>query len=272
MSTCDNNCTECKEKNNCSLKSTNKFSKIKNVIAVGSGKGGVGKSLVTAILANKFRKDGFKVGILDSDITGPSIPKMFGIKQKAKTRNDRIIPASSKSGIEIISINMFLENDEEAIIWRGPILSNTVSQFWKDTNWGELDYLFIDMPPGTGDIALTIYQSIPVDGLIIVTTPQDLVNLIVKKSFNMAKQMNIPVLGIVENMSYLVCNECSNKIKLFGDSKIDSIASDLKLEVIEKIPLDTKLSEYIDKGNIEDYEIKLFENFKIERGDKYAKI
>lgn len=264
MEKCDNNCKECESKDSCEKIQLNEFSEIKKVFAVGSGKGGVGKSIVTSLMANKLNKDGFKVGILDADITGPSILRMFGIKEKGTTTEGGIIPNISKKGIKIVSINMFLEKEDDAVIWRGPILSNTVLQFWKDTLWGELDYLFIDMPPGTGDIALTLYQSIPIDKLIIVTTPQDLVNLIVKKSYNMAKEMKIPILGLVENMSYLKCDNCKNKIKIFGESKVDSLAYILKTNVIEKIPLDMKLSEYIDKGNIEEYKNNLFYDLKLE--------
>lgn len=261
MNECDNNCDKCESKGKCAFEKLklNEFSEIKHVIAVGSGKGGVGKSLVTSLMASKLRKDGFKVGILDADIIGPSIPKMFGITEKAKYKNSYIIPTESKEGIQIVSMNMFLKNDEDAVLWRGPILSNTVAQFWGNTMWGELDYLFIDMPPGTGDIALTIYQSIPIDALVIVTTPQELVHLIVKKSYNMAKQMNIKVLGIVENMSYFTCDKCLTKVKIFGESKIDELALDLDIDVIEKIPLDIKLSKYVDKGNIEGYKNTLFD-------------
>ncbi|MFA5511967.1 MAG: Mrp/NBP35 family ATP-binding protein [Candidatus Kapaibacterium sp.] len=267
MSSCDNNCTECKTKNNCSKESkqVNELSKIKKIIAVGSGKGGVGKSLVTTLLATKLRKEGFNVGILDADITGPSIPKTFGINAKTINNKDGIIPIESKLGIKIVSINMFLDNESDAVIWRGPILSNTVIQFFKDTMWGSLDCLIIDMPPGTADIVLTIYQSIPIDGLIIVTTPQDLVSLIVEKSYNMAKQMGIKTLGLVENMSYLKCDKCENRINIFGESKIDDLAIKLETKVIEKIPLDTKLSKYVDDGNIENYENTLFKDFNLER-------
>lgn len=265
MSTCDNNCTECKNKNNCSMesKAVNKFSNIKKIIAVGSGKGGVGKSLVASLIATKLRKEGLNVGILDADITGPSIPKIFGIKGKAITNNDGIVPIESKLGIKIVSINMFLDNESDPIIWRGPILSNTVTQFFQNTMWGNLDCLIIDTPPGTADIVLTIYQSIPIDGLIIVTSPQDLVSLIVEKSYNMAKQMGIKTLGLVENMSYLKCGECGNKINIFGESKINDLAIKLDTKIIEKIPLDTKLTKYIDNGNIEEYENTLFKDFKL---------
>lgn len=261
MKECNKNCKECDMKDSCNIIMPNEFSDIKKIIAVGSGKGGVGKSLVTSLLATKLNKQGFKVGILDADLTGASIPKMFGIKEKIQGDANGIIPCVTKSGIKIVSINMFLKNDDDAVIWRGPLLSNTVIQFFKDTLWEELDYLLIDMPPGTGDIALTLYQSIKIDDLIIVTTPQDLVSLIIKKSFNMAKQMNIRVLGLVENMSYLKCDECGHKINIFGDSKIDELAKELNLNIIDKIPLDPKLSAYVDDGNIESYENNLFEDF-----------
>lgn len=261
MNKCDNNCKECKNQENCNIIKPNKLSNIKKIIAIGSGKGGVGKSLVTSLLATKLSKEGFKVGILDADITGPSIAKIFGIKEKIQSEENCIIPCVSKSGIKIVSINMFLENDDDAVIWRGPILSNTVIQFYRDTIWGELDFLLIDMPPGTGDIVLTLYQSIKIDGLIIVTTPQDLVTLIIQKSYKMAKQMNISVIGLVENMSYIKCNECGNTINIFGESKINELATKLNLKVLERIPLDPKLSIYVDNGNIEIYENTLFKNF-----------
>lgn len=265
MNTCDNNCTECKDKNKCSMESkkVNKFSNIKKIIAVGSGKGGVGKSLVASLLATKLRKEGLSVGILDADITGASILRSFGIKGKAVTNDEYIVPIESKLGIKIVSINMFLDNESDPIIWRGPILSNTVTQFFQNTMWGDLDYLIIDTPPGTADIVLTIYQSIPIDGLIIVTSPQDLVSLIVEKSYNMAKQMEIKILGLVENMSYLKCDKCENKINIFGESKINELAIKLDTKVIERIPLDTNLFKYIDNGNIEEYENNLFKDLKL---------
>lgn len=263
MDKCDNNCKECKDKENCNIIKPNSFSNIKKIIAIGSGKGGVGKSLITSLLATKLNKKGFKVGILDADITGPSIPKIFGIKEKIQSNENGIIPCVSKSGIKIVSINMFLKNDEDAVIWRGPILSNTVIQFFRDTIWEELDFLLIDMPPGTGDIVLTLYQSIKIDDLIIVTTPQDLVSLIVQKSYNMAKQMNINVLGLVENMSYLKCNECGNIINIFGESKINELATKLNIKVIEKIPLDPELSKYVDNGKLEEYNTIYFGNLKL---------
>lgn len=260
MEKCDLNCDNCSKKDNCNIIqkiNVNKDSNIRNIIAVGSGKGGVGKSLTTALIATKLRKQGYKVGILDADITGASIPKMFGINEKII--NDKYInPIKSKEGIKIVSINMFLKEEEDPVILRGPILSNTVIQFFRDTLWEELDYLLIDMPPGTGDITLTIYQMIPIDGVVIVTTPQDLVSLIVKKSINMSNKMGIKVLGLVENMSYILCPDCNKKIKLFGDSDIDAKAFDMGIKVIEKLPLDPILSKCVDEGNIEKYDNKYF--------------
>jgi Mrp family chromosome partitioning ATPase len=240
------------EKNqNSFLESTNQFSSIKNVIGVVSGKGGVGKSLVTSMLSVLMNRKGYSVGILDADITGPSIPKMFGINKKAKTNELGIIPEKTHNNIEVMSINLLLPEDDQPVIWRGPLLANAVKQFWTDVMWGDLDYLFIDMPPGTGDVPLTVFQSIPLDGIIIVTTPQDLVSLIVKKAYNMAKQMNIPVLGLVENMSYVKCPDCGKEINIFGESKSAEIAKELELEILGRIPIDPMMAELVDKGEFE---------------------
>lgn len=241
----------------------NKSNFISKIIAVGSGKGGVGKSVISSLLAIKLRNEGFKIGILDADITGPSIQNMFGLKNKGKVVEEGLLPLVSKLSIEIVSVNMFLENEEDPTIWRGPLLSNVLMQLYNDTLWGELDYLIVDMPPGTSDIAITLYQSLPIDGVVIVTTPQDLVNIIVKKFYNMSKKMNIKILGLIENMSYLVCDKCNNKINLFGESKIDDIAEKLETIVIDKVPIDVKLTEIINNGNIEDYAIKdIFNDFE----------
>lgn len=264
MADCDLKCEGCSKKDNCNIINkieVNKKSKIRKIIAVGSGKGGVGKSLVTSLLAVKLRKEGYKVGILDADITGPSIPTIFGITSPALEEEGHIIPVKSSSGIKIVSINMFLENADDPVILRGPILSNTVIQFYRDTLWEELDYLLIDTPPGTGDITLSIYQMIPIDSVVIVSTPQDLVGLIVKKSVNMAKKMNIKIEGIVENMSYIKCPDCDKKIKLFGESNIDSTAFEMGIKVIEKIPLDPKLSSLVDAGKIEEYTFDFFKKY-----------
>lgn len=225
----------------------NPFSHVNKVIAVVSGKGGVGKSMVTASLARIMREQGFSVGILDADITGPSIPKMYGIHETAKGSDAGIFPSEAKDGTKIMSVNLLLEHESDPVIWRGPIIAGVVKQFWTDVMWGGLDYLFVDMPPGTGDVPLTVFQSLPVDGIVIVTSPQDLVQMIVRKAYNMAQQMNIPVLGIVENYSYLVCPDCGKKISVFGESHIDEIASDLNVPVLGRMPIDAKLSEKVEQ-------------------------
>lgn len=225
----------------------NVYSDIKHVIGVVSGKGGVGKSMVTASLANLMQAQGYKVGILDADITGPSIPKMYGLHGPAlMTEDDNIQPMITENGIEVMSINLLLPDEEAPVIWRGPILANMVKQFWSDVVWGELDYLFVDMPPGTGDVPLTVFQSIPVDGIVMVTSPQDLVRLIVKKALNMAESMKIPVLGLVENYSYVVCPDCGKEFRIFGESGIDGLAEELDLPVLGKMPVDTRLAELAD--------------------------
>lgn len=232
----------------------NKKSNINKVIAVMSGKGGVGKSMVTSSIAVSLANKGYKVGILDSDVTGPSIPKMFGIDGTALGDEEGIYPDSTKNGIKIMSVNLLLEDKEEPVIWRGPVISGVVKQFWTDVYWGELDYLLIDMPPGTGDVPLTVFQSIPVDGSIIVTSPQDLVKLIVKKAYNMATKMNIPVMGMVENYSYLKCPDCGKEIEIFGKSNIDEIAKDIKLPVLGKIPVISQYAAKADEGIFDEVE------------------
>lgn len=224
----------------------NPYSHVNKVIAVVSGKGGVGKSMVTASLARMMREQGFSVGIMDADITGPSIPKMYGIHESAKGSDAGMFPCEAKDGTRIMSVNLLLEHEEDPVIWRGPVIAGVVKQFWTDVMWGDLDYLFIDMPPGTGDVPLTVFQSLPVDGVVIVTSPQDLVRMIVKKAYSMAKQMNIPVLGLVENYSYLVCPDCGKKIEVFGHSHIDEIAAELGTEVLGKIPIDQTLAEAVE--------------------------
>lgn len=248
-------CAGCAHADSCSSKPqdlsapANPFSRIKKVIAVVSGKGGVGKSMVTASLARMMREQGFSVGILDADITGPSIPKMYGLHESAKGSDEGMFPCEAKDGTRIMSVNLLLENESDPVIWRGPVIAGVVTQFWSDVMWGELDYLFVDMPPGTGDVPLTVFQSLPVDGVVIVTSPQDLVQMIVKKAYNMARQMNIPVLGIVENYSYLACPDCGKKISVFGESHIDEIASELDIPVLGKMPIDPKLSEAVENEN-----------------------
>ena len=243
----------CGSKSQSLLKPANPHSHVNKVIAVVSGKGGVGKSMVTASLARIMREQGFNVGIMDADITGPSIPKMYGIHKQAMGTEEGIIPEEAKDGTKIMSVNLLLPNESDPVIWRGPVIANVVTQFWTDVMWGELDYLFVDMPPGTGDVPLTVFQSLPVDGIVIVTSPQDLVQMIVKKAYNMACQMDIPVLGIVENYSYLVCPDCGKKISVFGESHVDETAKELDIPVIGKMPIDAGLAEAVEEERF--YEI-----------------
>lgn len=259
MSECNNDCSNCKE--SCSsrkmtkedfLKPMNKYSNIKNIIAVVSGKGGVGKSLVTCSLASECAKAGLKVGILDADVTGPSVPKSFGISERAMQDGECLLPAVADGGIKIMSVNLLLESEDSPVVWRGPVISGLIEQFWSDVKWGDLDYLFIDMPPGTGDVPLTVFQSLPVSGVIIVSTPQDLVKMIVTKAYNMAKMMNVPVLGLIENMSYYICDGCGKKINIFGKSQIDKTASELNVPVIAKLPIDPNINRLVDQGRIYD--------------------
>lgn len=253
-SSCQANCADRKDKKDSLIEKTNEMSHVKKVIGVVSGKGGVGKSLVTSILAVLMQRRGYKTAILDADITGPSIPKIFGLKEKASASETGIFPVNSKTGIEIMSINLLLRNDSEPVIWRGPVIAGTVKQFWTDVIWNDVDFMFIDMPPGTGDVPLTVFQSIPVDGIVVVTSPQQLVSMIVSKAVKMAEMMNIPVLGIVENMSYFVCSNCETKHNIFGESHIDEIAKTHGIDLIAKIPIDTKLTAASDSGMIELFE------------------
>ena len=230
------------------LEDQNVFSSIRHVYGIVSGKGGVGKSLVTGSLAVELARRGYKVGILDADITGPSIQKMFGISGGAKGDDNGIYPAEAAGGIKIMSINMLLDDDTTPVIWRGPVLAGVVKQFWTDVIWGELDYLLVDMPPGTGDVPLTVFQSIPVEGILIVTSPQSLVNMIVTKAFNMAKQMNVPVLGLIENFSYLECPDCGRHIEVFGTSHIDEIAGTLGIPILGRLSIRPELAKLADEG------------------------
>ena len=230
------------------LEELNIYSEIKHVIGVVSGKGGVGKSFVTASLANQMAQKGFRVGILDADITGPSIPKMYGLHGPAQADDQGIYPMEAKNGIKVMSVNLLLPQEDEPVIWRGPILANMVKQFWTDVIWGDLDYLFVDMPPGTGDVPLTVFQSLPVEGIVIVSSPQDLVKMIVKKAYKMAQMMNIKILGLVENYSYIVCPDCGKKLQVFGESHIDEIAAELQIDVLGKMPINPLYAEAADKG------------------------
>lgn len=241
-----------KDKPKSFLEEMNKFSDIKHVVGIVSGKGGVGKSFVTGSLANMMAAKGYKVGILDADITGPSIPKMYGLTGAANANDDGIFPMETSNGIKVMSINLLLPTEDTPVIWRGPVLANMVKQFWTDVIWGELDYLFVDMPPGTGDVPLTAFQSLPVDGVVIVTSPQDLVKMIVKKAYNMADMMKVPVLGIVENYSFVKCPDCGKEIKVFGESHIDEIAAELNVPVLGKMPIDVSYAATADSGNFAD--------------------
>lgn len=230
------------------LEQLNKYSSIKKVIGIVSGKGGVGKSFVTASLACAMHKAGYKVGILDADITGPSIPKMLGVHGTAFGTDEGIIPLASKEGIPVMSINLLVEDEEQPVIWRGPVIAGAVKQFWTDVVWGELDYLFVDMPPGTGDVPLTVFQSLPLDGVVVVTSPQELVQMIVKKAYHMAEMMHVPVLGLVENFSYLECPDCGKKISVFGESHVDAVAAELGIPVFAKLPIDPSKAAAADAG------------------------
>lgn len=260
---CEKSCDSCSSNSSCGSKSDPKDlrkephprSKIKKVIGIVSGKGGVGKSLVTSLMALEMNRRGYRTAILDADITGPSIPKSFGVKGPVTTVEDGVIPARSKTGIDLISINLFLENEQDPVLWRGPIVTGTVNQFWQEVIWEDIDYMFLDMPPGTGDVSLTIFQSIKVDGIIIVTSPQELVSMIVGKAVKMARMMNIPIIGLVENMSYFRCPDNGKDYKIFGDSHIDQIAREYDLEVIGRIPVDPQLAEHVGQGLIEDYPV-----------------
>lgn len=262
-SSCSSNCKDRTKQNNF-LEKPNSLSRIKKVIGIVSGKGGVGKSLVTSMLAVILKRRGYSTAVLDADITGPSIPKIFGIKTAAETTDLGLMPVSTNSNIEIMSINLLLENTDSPVIWRGPILANTVKQFWSDVIWGDVDFMFVDMPPGTGDVPLTVFQSIPLDGIIMVTSPQELVSMIVSKAVNMAKMMNIPILGFIENYSYILCPGCKTKIKVFGESHIEDIAKKHNINVLAQMPIDPEIASLCDKGLIE-----LFENEYLEGAADY---
>ena len=255
---CNSDCSSCSK--SCSSRQgilkegLNEMSKVKRVIGVVSGKGGVGKSSVTSMLAVLANRLGYSTAILDADITGPSIPKAFGIREKAHGEENLIFPATSKTGIQIISMNLLLEEEGQPVIWRGPVLAGVVKQFWSDVVWGEVDYMFVDMPPGTGDVPLTVYQSLPIDGIVIVTTPQELVTVVVEKAVNMARMMNIPIVALCENMSYLACPDCGKKISVFGESKVEERAKRFKIDNFAALPIDPDVASQCDSGLIELFE------------------
>lgn len=253
-------CSSCAQAGTCPSKKVdlkvapNEYTHVKKVIGVVSGKGGVGKSMVTASLARLMREQGYSVGILDADITGPSIPKMYGIHEHAVGNELGMFPCIAQDETRIMSINLLLDTEDTPVIWRGPVIAGVVKQFWDEVLWGDLDYLFVDMPPGTGDVPLTVFQSLPVDGIVIVTSPQDLVQMIVRKAYHMARAMEIPVLGIVENYSFLKCPDCGKEIKVFGESHIDEIAAELGVKVLGKMPIDPELAEMVEAERF--YEVK----------------
>lgn len=258
MSDCNGNCSSCSSSGNCSneiVKATpTADSKIKNIIAVLSGKGGVGKSSVTSLLAVELARKGYKVGIMDGDITGPSIPKMFGLKEDLMGDEQGIFPAVSRLGIKIVSVNFMLEREDTPVLWRGPILGGVIKQFYSEVHWGELDYLLIDMPPGTGDVALSLFQFVPVDGIVMVTTPSKLVSMVVSKAINMAVQVEVPIVGIVDNMAYVKCDECGHDIQIYKNDDSKTIADQFGLDVLSKMPIDVKVANLCDEGNIEEYD------------------
>ena len=266
MAGCSHDCSSCSE--NCSsrdskslLKKPHELSDIKKIIAVVSGKGGVGKSMTCALMAAAAQNKGKVTAIMDADITGPSIPRMFGVTERAQGSENGILPVVSDGGIQVMSMNVLLENEAEPVVWRGSLISGTVMQFWTDVIWTGVDYMFIDMPPGTCDVPLTVFQSIPLDGIVIVTSPQDLVGMIVQKAVNMANMMNIPVLGIVENMSYIKCPDCGRKISVFGESGVDALALEYGIPNVAKIPIDSELTKAADTGNIENFQNNYLSDF-----------
>lgn len=251
-SSCGENCSSRTEEQTSFMEALHPLSSVKKVIGVVSGKGGVGKSLVTSLMAVKMNSRGYRTAILDADITGPSIPRAFGVSGDIGLTAERLmVPATSSTGIQIMSANLLLDHENDPVIWRGPVIAGAVKQFWNETLWKDIDYMFVDMPPGTGDVPLTVFQSLPVDGIIIVTSPQELVSMIVGKAVNMAKKMDIPILGVVENMSYLECPDCGKKISVFGESHIEQVAAEYEIPVLARIPIHPEAARMVDQGTIE---------------------
>lgn len=252
---CSHDCSNCSE--NCSSREQDfrqylhEGASVKKVIAVVSGKGGVGKSLVTCLLASEMQRRGYSAAVLDADITGPSVPKSFGLTQRATGTDEYLFPVCTESGLQVMSINLILENETEPVVWRGPVIAGAVTQFWTDVMWQDVDYMFVDMPPGTGDVPLTVFQSLPIDGVIIVTSPQDLVSMIVAKAVNMAKLMNVPVLGIVENMAYYKCPDCGREERIFGDVRAEDIAKEFEINYSAELPIDPAVAVMVDAGEVE---------------------
>ncbi len=258
--TCSHNCSSCgsdcasRKAPQSFLEELHPMASVKKVIGIVSGKGGVGKSLVTSALAVLLQRKGFTAGILDADITGPSIPKAFGLHEKARAIENGILPSVTKTGIEVMSLNLLLENETDPVVWRGPVIAGTVKQFWTDVIWEDVDYLFVDMPPGTGDVPLTVYQSLPLDGIVVVTSPQELVEMIVGKAVRMAEMLSIPILGLVENMSYFECPDCGGRHAVFGESRIEGFAEKFGVDTVARIPISPRLAASCDKGEIEAFE------------------
>ena len=255
MSECTHDCSTCGE--NCASrvedfrKNLHEGASVKKVIAVVSGKGGVGKSLVTSLLASEMQRRGYNAAVLDADITGPSIPKSFGVTEHARGTEEYLLPVTTHTGLQLMSINLILENETEPVVWRGPVIAGAVTQFWTDVLWTDVDYMFVDLPPGTGDVPLTVFQSLPIDGVVIVTTPQDLVGMIVAKAVNMANMMNVPVLGLVENMSYFKCPDCGKEHAIFGESKVEQIAKEFGIGHTARLPIDPVIAAMVDAGEVE---------------------
>ena len=256
MSECNHDCSHCAS--NCSERTAESFLKplregasVKKVIGVVSGKGGVGKSLVTCLMASEMQRRGFNAAVLDADITGPSVPKSFGVHEHCLGTEEYLIPVSTHTGVQLMSINLILQDETEPVVWRGPVIAGAVTQFWTDVMWQDVDYMFVDMPPGTGDVPLTVFQSLPIDGIVIVTSPQDLVGMIVEKAMNMASLMNVPVLGLVENMSYFKCSDCGKEHAIFGESKIEALAKQHNVPYFAKLPIDPAIAAKVDAGKIE---------------------
>ena len=253
-SSCSENCGEREGKSPFEIKPLHEGCRVGKVIGVVSGKGGVGKSMVTSQLAVSVSREGYRVGILDADITGPSIPKAFGVREKAVGTADAIVPVSTRTGIQLMSVNLLLEHDTDPVIWRGPVIGGVVQQFWGDVLWNDVDYMFVDMPPGTGDVALNVFQTLPVDGIIIVASPQELVSMVVEKAVKMAQMMHIPILGLVENMSYMLCPDCGKKLYPFGEGKTQEAAARYGVPLLGRMPIDPELAKLVDAGDIESFQ------------------